>query len=48
MTSDFEEDGMEVVRVVAEGDADLLRFVVGRPLPFFLKNGTVFSVEAIL
>ena len=48
-TSDLEEDATAIVIEVAGGDAERLRLVVGRPRPFFLKNGTVmFSVSAIM
>ena len=38
MTSDFDANPVEVLAV---GDAERFRVVVGRPLPFFLKKGTV-------
>ena len=48
-TSDLEEDATGIVIEVAGGDAERLRLVVGRPRPFFLKNGTVtLSVSAIV
>ena len=38
MTSDFDATPVEVSPV---GEAERFRVVVGRPLPFFLKKGTV-------
>ena len=50
MDADEDEEGPAppCVGAFAGGDSERLRLVVGRPRPFFLKNGTVtFSGEAM-